>query len=317
MTITKTQAPPSLPFGTPDYQRSYQDQLNNVLRIYFNSVNSVLDQIVTLLNEGGYFPQIDAGTVNAGTVNADTGNVSTLLSNYITAKSLYSQAIQAGSVQASTIVGGNITGSRVNSSLFTGLGAEITLPHIGASDSTDQYAGGNDTPTKVAWNTLDTSYGFTLASNQATAAYDGVYKIDYSLQFVNTDNAQNDVFVWLQVNGSNVAGSTTQFTVPARKSAGVYGYLCAYSTITFSVNAGDVFALYWATPQAYNTTGPVDGVYMEYVASQASPYARPSIPSAIGAITYISAPQPPLTRVVPVGVGAKGKVGDVTIVTTR
>ena len=180
-----------------------------------------------------------------------------------------------------------------------------------------QYAGGNDTPTKVAWNTLDTSYGFTLASNQATAAYDGVYKIDYSLQFVNTDNAQNDVFVWLQVNGSNVAGSTTQFTVPARKSVGVHGYLCAYSTVTFAVNAGDVFALYWATPQAYNTVGPVDGVYMEYVTSQSSPYARPTIPSAVGAITYISAPQPPLTRVAPVGIVGVGGVGTPTISITR
>ena len=30
----------------------------------------------------------------------------------------------------------------------TGLG----FPHIAASDTTDQYAGGNDTPTLVAWN---------------------------------------------------------------------------------------------------------------------------------------------------------------------
>ena len=315
MTITKTQSPPNLPLGTPEYQRGYQDQLNNVLRIYFTSVNSVLDQILKLLNDGGYFPEITAGTIDAGTVNSDYANIQTLAANIATLKSLSAQAIQAGSVQAPTIVTGNVTSEKCNSSLFTGLGAEITLPHIGASDSTDQYAGGNDTPTKVKWNTLDTSFGFTLASNQATAAYDGVYKIDYSLQFVNTDNAQNDVFVWLQVNGNNVAGSTTQFTVPARKSAGVYGYLCAYSTVTFSVNAGDIFALYWATPQAYNTVGPVDGVYMEYVAAQtAPPYARPTIPSAIGAITYMSAPQPPLTRVAPVGIVGVGGVGTPTIV---
>lgn len=317
MTININQKAPSLPYAPIQYGTQYQDQLNNVLRLYFNNIDAILYEVVTLLNNGGYFPEIDAGTINADNVNASTGNVSTLLANYITAKSLYSQAIQAGSVQAPTIVGGNVTTSRCNSSLFTGLGAEITLPHIGASDSTDQYAGGNDTPTKVKWNTLDTSYGFTLASNEATAAYDGVYKIDYSLQFVNTSNGQEDVFVWLQVNGSNVAGSTTQFTVPARKSAGVYGYLCAYSTVTFSVNAGDTFALYWATPLAYNTTGPIDGVYMEYVASQASPYARPSIPSAIGAITYMSAPQPPLTRVAPVGIVGVGGVGTPTISITR
>ena len=68
-------------------------------------------------------------------------------------------------------------------------GSQIQFPHIGASDSTDQYAGGNNTPTIVTWNTLDTSNGFTLASNAATASYPGVYKIDYSLQYANTDNA--------------------------------------------------------------------------------------------------------------------------------
>ena len=91
MTIVKTQVPPSLPFGTQQYERAYQDQLNNVLRLYFNSINGVLDQIITLLNNGGYFPEIDAGTVNAGTVNANTADIATLVANYITAKSLYSQ----------------------------------------------------------------------------------------------------------------------------------------------------------------------------------------------------------------------------------
>ena len=130
MTIVKTQAPPNIPLGTPEYQRSYQDQLNNVFRLYFNSVNSVRDQILTQLNNGGYFPQISAGTIDAGTVNSDYVNAQNIAANIAILKELSVQAIQAGSVQAPTIVGGNITGSKVNSSLFTGLGAEITLPHI-------------------------------------------------------------------------------------------------------------------------------------------------------------------------------------------
>ena len=317
MTININQKAPSLPYAPIQYGTQYQDQLNNVLRLYFNNIDAILYEVVTLLNNGGYFPEIDAGTVNADTVNASTGNVSTLLSNYITAKSLYSQAIQAGSVQASTIVGGNITGSRVNSSLFTGLGAEITLPHIGAYDSGNQYADGDNDPTIVTWDATDSTFGFSLASNVATSTYDGVFKIDYSLQFVNTDNAAHDIYVWLQVNGSNVTNSATKFTIPARKAVGDYSYICAYSTVTFTVSAGDSIGLWWATDKAYNTTGPVDGVYMFSEASASSPYSRPAVPSAIGNILYMSAPTPPLTRVVPVGVGAKGKVGAVTIVTTR
>ena len=169
-----------------------------------------------------------------------------------------------------------------------GSGAGLTFPHIGASDTTDQYAVANDTPTLVAWNTLDSASGFILAAGAATASYAGVYKIDYSLQFANTDNAQHDVDVWLRVNGVDVPRSTSKFSIPARKSAGVYTFIVAYSTVPFQVNAGDQIALWWATDKAYSTTGPVDGVYMEYVAAQTSPYAHPSIPSAIGAITFVS-----------------------------
>ena len=39
-------APPALPQATDDYSRAYQDQLNNVLRLYFNRLNSILGQLM-------------------------------------------------------------------------------------------------------------------------------------------------------------------------------------------------------------------------------------------------------------------------------
>ena len=172
-------------------------------------------------------------------------------------------------------------------------GNGITFPHIAASDSTDQYAGGNNTPTVINWNTLDSGYLWTLnAPGSATAAVAGVYTIRYSLQLANTANAIHDVTVWLKVNNVNVPNSSTYFTVPARKSAGNPSYVAAYSEATFEVAVGDEIELYWATDQAYSTTGPVDGVYIFADPAQTSPYARPAIPSVIGSITYVSAIPP-------------------------
>lgn len=168
-------------------------------------------------------------------------------------------------------------------------GAGLAFPHIAASDTTDQYAGGDNTPTLIAWNQGDSINGFTLAAGAATAEYSGIYKITYSLQLVNTDNVAHDVSVWLKVNGTNVARSATVFSIPARKSAGVYSYVCGYSEAVFTVEAGDDIELYWATDKAYSTTGPVDGVYIYADAAQTSPYSRPAIPSAIGSITFVSA----------------------------
>jgi hypothetical protein len=168
-------------------------------------------------------------------------------------------------------------------------GSALSFPHIAALDTTDQYATANNTPTIVKWNTLDSGLGFTLDPGfYATAQYAGFYKIDYSLQYANTANAAHDVVVWLRVNNVDVVGSASKITIPARKSAGVPSYILMYSTVPFEVDAGDEIALWWATDLAYNPVGPVDGVYMEYAPAQTVPYAHPSIPSAIGAITFVS-----------------------------
>jgi hypothetical protein len=177
----------------------------------------------------------------------------------------------------------NLTG--VISSVNSGL----QLSHIGASDSTDQYATADNTPTIVKFNTLDSGLGFTLnADSSATAQYSGVYKIDYSLQFANTANDIHDVDVWLKINNIDVPGSTSKFTLQKRKSAGVFNYILAISFVVFKLNAGDIIKLYWATDKAFIVSPAADGVYMEYKPAQTSPFAHPSIPSAIGAISFMS-----------------------------
>ena len=40
-------APPNLPLAPEEYDRRYQDQLNNVLRLYFNRVDAILNQLKT------------------------------------------------------------------------------------------------------------------------------------------------------------------------------------------------------------------------------------------------------------------------------
>lgn len=166
-------------------------------------------------------------------------------------------------------------------------GANIDFPHIVAYYDASQYATADDTPTKVLWNNAPDISGFTLnADNTATADYDGTYKIEYRLQGVNTENVALDVVVWLQVNGTDVADSATKFTIPARKSAGVYTFNILASFVSWESTAGDNFALYWATEQAYDA-GVQDGIFLQSLAAQTSPYAHPEVPSSYGVIQYI------------------------------
>lgn len=215
--MAQTLIPPKAPnllIGPVEYDQQYQNQLNNIQRLYYNQIDNTFG--VLLENNGGRF---------------------------------------------------------------------LNFPHIAASDSTNQYAGGDNVATLVNWNTEESDGGFDLAAGAATALYSGVYRIDYSLEFENTDNTAHDVIVWLKVNGSNVLRSASKFTVPARKSVGNNGYVIAVSFVVFSINAGDQIQLYWETDKAYNTVGPVDGVYMFATAANAT---HPAIPSAVGTITFVS-----------------------------
>jgi hypothetical protein len=175
-------------------------------------------------------------------------------------------------------------------SLLSGTGgSSLSLPFVAASDSTDQITADADTPTVVKWDSLEAGNGFTLNSpGSATALVSGIYKITYSLQFVNTDNAIHNAAVWLKVNNTDVPRSTTVFTLQARKSAGVFNFVCAYSEVVFSLEAGDELELYWAADAAYRASPARDGIYIEALAAQASPYVRPAVPSAIGSITFVS-----------------------------
>ena len=177
--------------------------------------------------------------------------------------------------------------------------AGLKLPAVAASDSTTQYAtvvsgSANNIPTIVAWNTLDFANGFTLnANNTATATYSGTYKITYSLQFANSDNTSDiDVVVWLRVNGNtstqDVPGSATIFTIPKGKSTTVSSYICGYSEAVFTLNAGDYVGLWWGSATAA-ISGGAKGTYIHAEAAATTPMAYPSVPSAIGSITFVSA----------------------------
>lgn len=172
---------------------------------------------------------------------------------------------------------------------YSGSGSGTTFPCIGAYYYPAQYASADNTPTIVLWNATSALKNFTLnVDNTATALVSGIYKITYSLQFANSDNAQHDAIVWLKVNGTDVANSSTIFSIQARKSAGVYTYVGGYSEVVFTLNAGDKVGLWWGTDQ-HATSGGALGIWIYARAAQTTPMAYPETPSAIGSITFVSA----------------------------
>lgn len=152
------------------------------------------------------------------------------------------------------------------------------VPYGAFQDSTDQTAASTTAAYAVTFNTTDYAVGVAIvSSSQITVRSAGVYNIQFSLQFNNTNVAIQDVDVWFRKNGSDVTGSNSKFSVP-NSHGGTDGHLIAALNYYIQLAAGDYMQLMWATTST--------NVTIEHLAAQTSP-TRPSTPSAILTINKV------------------------------
>jgi hypothetical protein len=152
-------------------------------------------------------------------------------------------------------------------------------------DTTDQTATAN-TATLMTINSTDTpnSNGIAIVDgSKITVDYPGVYNLQFSVQIQNSDNAPQDVSIWLKQNGTDLVGSTGLISIPARKSAsageeahGIFGWNYFVTMV-----ANDYIQLYWSTTNA--------AVTIQYYAASTGP-VRPSTSSIVATMTFVSAP---------------------------
>lgn len=124
--------------------------------------------------------------------------------------------------------------------------------------------------------------GVTVANNgsgdptRVTVANAGVYNFQFSLQLDNSDSQAHDADIWLSLNGSTLANSNTQVTVPS-KHGGNNGNAVAAWNFVLSLDAGDYVELMWS---AQNVSIRVP----HYDASA----PMPATPSVIVSITSVA-----------------------------
>ena len=179
-----------------------------------------------------------------------------------------------------------LTGAELVPMVQGGANVKTTLDAIkaagrtfGAFSSANDQTGSITSGTVMTFTGTDIADGITLASgSQLTVPNDGIYNLQFSAQLKNVENAQHDVTIWFRINGSDVPNSATQVTVPARKSAGIFGYGVASWNIFLDMNAGDYAQIVWL-PEIVTLT-------LEALPSSVSP-AYPSIPSVIATMNQV------------------------------
>lgn len=167
------------------------------------------------------------------------------------------------------------------SSLFGPRGGKyLNLPYGAFQDDTDQTAANTTTAYAVALSTTDFSNGITLSNtSRMNVNQDGLYNVQFSLQFKNTTNDGQDVDVWFRKNGTNITASNSRFFLSPRKSSGDPSHIIAAMNFFVELAQNDYVEVMWR---------PTDvGVSLEHYGTSSSPN-RPSIPSAIVTLSFVS-----------------------------
>ena len=159
-------------------------------------------------------------------------------------------------------------------------GRFINMPYGAFQDSTDQTAANTTTAYAITFDTTDFNNGVTLSnSSRLNVSQAGIYNIQFSVQLVNTTNASVDVDIWFRKNGTNIDKSNSRFGLAPRKSAGDPFHLIGAMNFFVSLDTNDYVELMWRTSDV--------GAYIEHYAASSTP-TRPSIPSVIATVTFVS-----------------------------
>jgi hypothetical protein len=146
-----------------------------------------------------------------------------------------------------------------------------------------QTAASSNTGYPMIFGTMDLTNQVTVVNNgsgnptRITFANAGIYNLQFSSQFQNTDNAGHDVTIWIRLNGTDVAGSSGFVQVPARKNtgAGNEGHIITGWNYLLDVAAGDYYEIVWSTTDHTEIT-------MQFYAAGSPP---PSTASVIFTVT--------------------------------
>ena len=268
---------PALPVAPTEYSRQYQDQRNNVLRLYFSQIDTLRSQLrVGLLNtlalpQGAFFQD------GVTTLTSNISNSATTIPVASTASFQSAGVIYIGSELIS------YTGKTATS--FTGCtrgqystsnAAHVAGVYVGEAQAATA-------PVALFMSETTSSNGVALdPADKSKIVFDtaGYYNIQFSLQLLSFDTAVDNVTIWFSKNGSNIDYSAGLGTIPARISASKPATAIISWNIIIPINADDYIQIYFASDS---------GNTLAVTYPPATSPAHPTSPSIILTATFTSA----------------------------
>ena len=320
--MTHFRAPP-MPVPPVQYNQQYSTQLIRVLGIYFSQLDSNTP-VYSSSFTGGTFEgttytgdQFTGGDFDGGTFTGDhfvggdfTGSGLGVTLPY---GSFYDTTNQAGGsvtteypmrLAATDISSGVSVASR--SAAFTGSIALTVLtvasgltglifPGMliaGTTVAANTYVVVQLTGTSGGVGTYTVSVSQTVTSRALTGAMAtkltvtsaGIYNLQFSAQFINTDVAAHDIDIWFRKNattptGAGIANSNSVFTIHS-SHGGIDGRLIAGLNYMIQLAAADFLEIMWH--------GDDLGISIATIAAGSTP-TTPQAPGVIATLQFVSA----------------------------
>jgi hypothetical protein len=157
-------------------------------------------------------------------------------------------------------------------------GRFIRFPYGAFSSDQDQTTTAN-TATLMTLNTTDFSNQVSISSSKITVVNAGIYNLQFSTQFANTNSNVQDVYIWLRQNGTDIPGSTGFVSIPG-SHGGTDGHSIVGWNYFLSMAAGDHIEIYWSVPNV--------AVTIQHLNASGTP-TKPSTQSVVATLSFVSA----------------------------
>ena len=157
----------------------------------------------------------------------------------------------------------------------------VRFPYGAFSSNQDQVTTAN-TATLMTLNTTDFANGVSISSSKITVANAGVYNLQFSAQFQNTDVQLHDVYIWLKQNNADIPGSTGFVSIP-NSHGGTPGHSIIGWNYFLEMDANEYVEIYWSPTNA--------AVTIQHLAASGAP-TKPSTQSVVATLSFVSALPP-------------------------
>lgn len=271
---------PNLLIAPVSYAQLYQDQLNNALRLYFNQIDNF--SFGLLSGTGGAsikFPYF-AGYQNGNT--ALTGNITNNSTTPIPVTStvgfpnsgfiiIGTEIIQYTAKTATTFAG----------TITRGVKSTTNVAHNTGDKVAEAAAVTAGSAAAIDLDTVTYSNGINCTVPDSKIYFDnaGIFNIQFSLQFLNYTNQEDNVTVWFKKNNSDIVESASIEQVNPSHGGNPGASVLALNLIEqFAV--GDYVELYWTS---------VSGNTVLATYPPGTSPVSPASPAVILTVTFVSA----------------------------